>query len=181
MRARFSGESLFLFSGFSAASRMFASLAILPTVLALTSPTSLATLLAFGLAASASTMRARVWGESRFLSLSSPPQAGCQLFWLSRSRRRIDAADFPGDGARVRIYPQRLRDLLTRFRGKFCRAALAGADSKLAGHDAYGRPIDAADLSGDRRPVRIAFAAPQRISCVSPGESWRESSAGRLR
>ena len=46
---------------------MFASLAILPTVLALTSPTSLATLLAFGLAASASTMRARVWGESRFL------------------------------------------------------------------------------------------------------------------
>ena len=46
---------------------MFASLAILPTVLALTSPTSLATLLAFGSATSASTMRARVSDESRFL------------------------------------------------------------------------------------------------------------------
>ncbi|MFZ0207717.1 MAG: hypothetical protein WAL59_16720 [Roseiarcus sp.] len=71
--------------------------------------------------------------------------------------RRIDAADFPCDGARVRIYLQRLRDLLTRFRGKFCPAALAGADSELAGNDAYGCTIDAADLSGDRRPVRIAL------------------------
>ena len=36
-------------------------------------------------------------------------------------------------------------------------AALAAADSKLAGNDAYGRTADAADLSGDRRPVRIAL------------------------
>ncbi len=57
----------FSFSRFSAASRIFASLAILPTVLALTSPTSLATLLAFGLASSASMMRARVSGESLFV------------------------------------------------------------------------------------------------------------------
>ena len=66
--ARFSGESLFVFPIDAAASRMFASLAILLTVIADIPPTALATAVAFGLILSAAVIFARAFGIGRRLA-----------------------------------------------------------------------------------------------------------------
>src|SRR5580658_5326404 len=62
--ARFHGDNLFAFSKFSAASGMFASLAIALTVPGLIPPISLATAVAFGLALSAAVIFARASEEN---------------------------------------------------------------------------------------------------------------------